>query len=203
MYQIDSSGAATTMPTPAAAATPGFFTGGNPATGTPATILDADWFNAVQAELLNVLTAAGIAPAKGTNNQVLAAITALLGAKTSARAGHARTGGTPTSGTPTTYTNTLSFTAPSNGVVYAIQSVNIGSGGIQPGSQTNTVAISGSTSGSASDSDSTVAPMSNHIVKSVVSGETVTITGTLVSNGAAGTWLSDGVTMSYTFTPSN
>jgi hypothetical protein len=203
MYQIDSSGSVLTQPAPAAVGTPGWFTAGNPATGTPATILDGDWFNAVQAELLNVLAAATITPTKGTNNQLLAAVVSLLAAKTNAKAGHVKTGGAPTSGTPTTYTNTLSFTAPSNGVVYAIQSVNIGSGGIQPGSQTNTIAISGSTSGSASDSDSTVTPMSNHIVKSVVAGETVTITGTLVSNGVAGTWLNESVAMSYTFTPSN
>ncbi|SOE82101.1 hypothetical protein SAMN05446927_5412 [Caballeronia arationis] len=78
MYQIDSSGSVTTQPTPAAAGTPGFFTNGNPATGVAATILDADWFNAVQSELVNVLAAAGLTPTKGTNNQLLAAINTLF-----------------------------------------------------------------------------------------------------------------------------
>ncbi|QUO26178.1 hypothetical protein KEH57_04425 [Burkholderia cenocepacia] len=73
MYQIDASGAAISQPTPAPAGTPGWWTNGNPATATPATVLDADWFNAVQAELLAFLSAASITPAKGTNNQVLAA----------------------------------------------------------------------------------------------------------------------------------
>ncbi|WJN74356.1 hypothetical protein [Burkholderia anthina] len=73
MYQIDSSGAAVSQPTPAPAGSPGWWTNGNPATATPATVLDADWFNAIQAELLAFLTAANISPVKGTNNQVLAA----------------------------------------------------------------------------------------------------------------------------------
>lgn len=120
------------------------------------------------------------------------------------KAGHVRGGGTPTSGSVTTFTQgPLTFVAPNNGVVYAVQSVNIGTNAIQPGSQNNTITIAGSTSGSASDSDNTVGPMSNHITKSVVAGETVTITGTLVSNGAVGTWANNGISMSYMFTPSN
>lgn len=79
MYQIDSSGSVIAQPAPAAAGTPGWFTNGNPATGSPATILDGDWFNAVQAELVNVLAAAGITPTKGTNNQVLAALPTVIG----------------------------------------------------------------------------------------------------------------------------
>lgn len=80
MYQIDSSGSVATQPAPAAAGTPGWFTDGNPATATPATILDGDWFNAIQAELINVLAAAGITPTKGTNNQLLSAVNALFAA---------------------------------------------------------------------------------------------------------------------------
>jgi hypothetical protein len=78
MYQIDASGVATSLPTPAAAGTAGYFTNGNPATATPATVLDADFFNAVMMELLNVVSAASITPTKGTNNQVLAALQALF-----------------------------------------------------------------------------------------------------------------------------
>jgi len=78
MYQIDSSGIATSLPTPAAAGTPGYFTNGNPATATPATVLDADWFNAVMMELVNIVTAASITPTKGTNSQVLTALQALF-----------------------------------------------------------------------------------------------------------------------------
>jgi hypothetical protein len=78
MFQIDTSTAAAVEPTPAPAGTPGYFTDGNPATNTPATIVPADWFNQVTDELLNVLAAAGIAPSKATRNQVAAAINKLV-----------------------------------------------------------------------------------------------------------------------------
>lgn len=74
MYQIDNSTAATTQPAATAAGTAGFFTDGNPATSTPATIVPAEWLNAVMMELSNVVTAAGLTLSKPTYNQVLAAI---------------------------------------------------------------------------------------------------------------------------------
>jgi len=77
MYQIDVITAASSLPTPAAAGTPGYFTDGNPGTGTPATIVPADFLNAVQAELLNLLSSAGITPSKTNRTQVLAAIKAV------------------------------------------------------------------------------------------------------------------------------
>lgn len=80
MYQIDAIGSVSTLPAPAAAATPGFFTNGNPAISEQATILDGDWFNALMMELINVVEAAGISPTKGTNTQVLAAINELIAA---------------------------------------------------------------------------------------------------------------------------
>jgi hypothetical protein len=55
------------------------FVRGNAQTGTPATRMGADWPNAVQNELVNVIQAAGIALAKGTNNQLLQAIQTLNG----------------------------------------------------------------------------------------------------------------------------
>jgi hypothetical protein len=74
MYQIDNSTAATTQPAATSAGTAGFFTDGNPATSTPATIVPAEWLNAVMMELSNVVTAAGLTLSKPTYNQVLAAI---------------------------------------------------------------------------------------------------------------------------------
>lgn len=74
MYQIDNSTAATTQPAATAAGTAGFFTDGNPATSTPATIVPAEWLNAVMMELSNVVTAAGLTLSKPTYNQVLTAI---------------------------------------------------------------------------------------------------------------------------------
>ncbi|WP_343661104.1 hypothetical protein [Ralstonia sp.] len=74
MYQIDSATAAMTQPASTAAGTAGFFTDGNPATATPATILPAEWLNAVMMELVNVVVGAGLTLAKGQFNQVLSAI---------------------------------------------------------------------------------------------------------------------------------
>ncbi|WP_213761826.1 hypothetical protein [Caballeronia sp. dw_19] len=77
MFQTDQPTAATSLPTPATAGTPGFFTGGNPAAGTPATILDSDYMNMLMLELINVVTAAGLTPSKTAYNQVLLAIRAM------------------------------------------------------------------------------------------------------------------------------
>lgn len=55
------------------------FTEGNPASSIPATEVTAAWLNEVQEELLSILAAAGIAPVKGAQNQVVDAIQALLG----------------------------------------------------------------------------------------------------------------------------
>ncbi len=79
MHRIDSSTAAATLPAPAAAGTPGYFTAGNPAAGIPPTSLTNDFFNALQEEIVAVLAAAGIAPDKTNNGQLLAAIRVLVG----------------------------------------------------------------------------------------------------------------------------
>lgn len=74
MYQIDNSTAATSQPASTVAGSAGFFTDGNPATATPATILPAEWLNSVMMELVNVITGAGLTPTKNQFNQVLSAI---------------------------------------------------------------------------------------------------------------------------------
>lgn len=53
------------------------FTEGDPIAGVPATVVTADFMNDVQAELLNILAAAGITPAAATPTQVLAAMQVL------------------------------------------------------------------------------------------------------------------------------
>ncbi|WP_244130916.1 phage tail protein [Burkholderia gladioli] len=80
MFRIDQTTAVTALPAPSAAGTPGFFTGGNPATGQAATIVSADWLNLVQEELMSFLTAAGITPLKTSYGQVLAAVQHLFAA---------------------------------------------------------------------------------------------------------------------------
>ena len=68
MHRIDSS-----------TATPdGRFTEGNPTIPVPATTVTADWLNAMQEEAIAVLAAAGIAPDKANNAQLLAAILKLI-----------------------------------------------------------------------------------------------------------------------------
>ncbi len=78
MFPTDQPTAVSSIPTPAAAGTQGFFTGGNPGSGEPATIVDADWLNMIQQELVNVVTAAGLTPSKTTYTQVLSAIRLLV-----------------------------------------------------------------------------------------------------------------------------
>lgn len=53
------------------------FTDGDPAGGIQATVVTDDWANDIQEELMSLLTAAGISPVKGTQNQVLSALLAL------------------------------------------------------------------------------------------------------------------------------
>ena len=51
---------------------------GNPATGQQATLVDQDWLNAVQEEIVNVILQANIDLEKGTNDQLASAIVALI-----------------------------------------------------------------------------------------------------------------------------
>lgn len=56
----------------------GQFTDGNPQTGQASTLVDAAWLNALQENVISVLTAANIAPVKGNNSQLSAAVIALI-----------------------------------------------------------------------------------------------------------------------------
>src|SRR5690348_7805556 len=60
------------MPTPSPAGTPGWFAHGN-GTSVPYTVLTSDWANAVQAEIVNFIAAAGISLDKTNQTQLLAA----------------------------------------------------------------------------------------------------------------------------------
>ncbi len=83
MYQYDDATAVAGLPAPAAPGVAGYFTDGNPGASLPATILRSDFMNMVMMELLNILTAGGVAPSKTTYNQVLTAIEALIAARSS------------------------------------------------------------------------------------------------------------------------
>lgn len=78
MFRIDHATAAAALPADDPTGTPGYFTKGNPATGTLATRVTANFLNSVQEEICNVIVGAGIALAKATKNQLLAAINVLI-----------------------------------------------------------------------------------------------------------------------------
>jgi hypothetical protein len=78
MFRIDDATAANSLPAPEAAGTEGYFTEGNPATGTPATNVRGSWLNMIQEELRAIVIAGGGTPSKTTYNQVLTAIQALV-----------------------------------------------------------------------------------------------------------------------------
>lgn len=78
MFRIDHTTAAAERPTPETAGTPGFFTGGDPVGGVPATVVTADFMNMIQEELISILTAASITPSKTAINQLLTALQSLF-----------------------------------------------------------------------------------------------------------------------------
>lgn len=88
MYQIDVASAASALPTPAAAGTPGFFTEGDPVSGQAATVVPADFLNMLMLELLGVVVAAGATPSKTDHTQLLAAIRAVVAGGNLAATGH-------------------------------------------------------------------------------------------------------------------
>jgi len=78
MFRIDTAPAAPALSAPAAPGTPGYFTEGDPTSGTPATTVSADFLNMVQEEMMAVVVAGGVTPSKTTRNQVLTALQALF-----------------------------------------------------------------------------------------------------------------------------
>ncbi len=78
MFGLDNASGVSTMPpiTPATSLTPLWFTEGG--AGQPPSYPGQDWFNMHQAEHLNVLAEAGIAPDKAKLNQLSAAIKKLI-----------------------------------------------------------------------------------------------------------------------------
>ncbi|WP_168794685.1 hypothetical protein [Paraburkholderia aromaticivorans] len=115
MYQIDGSTAATSKPASTALGTVGYFTDGNPATGVPATIVPAEFFNSVMLELMNAITGAGLPLSKSTTNQLYTAI------QTIAQGGGANYA--LDTGTANTYAATYAPTiaAPGDGMVRAFK----------------------------------------------------------------------------------
>ncbi len=92
MFQIDNSTAVAAIPAPTPSGPPGYFTDGNPATGVSATILPAEFMNMLMMENMNVLSAAGIAPAKGQYNQLALAIAKIVQGGAAGQASEATAG---------------------------------------------------------------------------------------------------------------
>lgn len=78
MYRIDTSTASGSLPAPGAAGTPGYFTDGDPSGGIPATIVSADFLNAVQEEMAYVIEQSGAALNKADRTQLYAALLAII-----------------------------------------------------------------------------------------------------------------------------
>lgn len=77
MKRIQHATAVASEPSPGASGTTGFFTEGNPGTGTPATVVSDDWLNDVQEELVGPIVLAGLTPTAGVR-QLLAALYKLM-----------------------------------------------------------------------------------------------------------------------------
>ncbi len=92
MFQIDNSTAVAAIPAPTPDGSAGYFTDGNPATGVSATILPAEFMNMLMMENMNVLAAAGIAPAKGQYNQLALAIAKIVQGGAAGQASEATAG---------------------------------------------------------------------------------------------------------------
>jgi hypothetical protein len=80
MFRIDAPTAVASRPAPAAAGTPGWFTGGDPTIPQAATTVTADWANMIQAEAEAVVIDGGLTPSKTTFTQLRDAIRAMISA---------------------------------------------------------------------------------------------------------------------------
>lgn len=83
MQRVTRSTAVAVLPAPpAGAGSPGYFTGGNPGTGTPATVPGFEWFNGVQEELMHVIETAGLSGSSTDHTKLFQAIQLLVAAGT-------------------------------------------------------------------------------------------------------------------------
>lgn len=89
MHRIDDATAAVALPTPATPGTPGYFTEGNPSLAVPATIVTADWANAIQEEIAYVIEQAGGTLDKADTTQLKAAIDTMISTAAGAAASQA------------------------------------------------------------------------------------------------------------------
>jgi hypothetical protein len=128
MFAIDNDTASTTLPPIKPVGIPGFFTAGTVG-GVPATIVEADFLNQVQQELLAVLAAASISPSKSINTQVIQAILWLIANNTRQRLTgplNLYVNGTTGNDTNNGLTPSTTFATPQAAWNYILQRLDVG-----------------------------------------------------------------------------
>lgn len=123
MYQIDVATAATSRPASTAlGTTTGYFTDGNAATGVSATVVPAEFLNAMMLEIMGAVTGAGLTLSKSSFNQLYTAIQTIAQGGASNYAAD--------TGTANTYQATYSPTvaAPADGMfrAFKVKTTNTG-----------------------------------------------------------------------------
>ncbi|MCA3339777.1 MAG: hypothetical protein INF90_14760 [Roseomonas sp.] len=79
MQRVKRSTAIATMPAPPVGGTPGFFTGGDPGVGQPASVPGYEWFNGVQEELIGLILRGGLTASDADLAQVRKSLDRLFG----------------------------------------------------------------------------------------------------------------------------
>jgi hypothetical protein len=79
MQRVSRASAVQTLSAPPIGGTPGFFTGGNPGLGQPATVPGFEWFNSVQEELIHIIMRGGITASNADLAQVRKSLDRLYG----------------------------------------------------------------------------------------------------------------------------
>ena len=78
MHRIDNPSASTSLPTPTPLGPEGYFTKGNINVGQSATIVEFDWLNTIQEELMSIVLRGGLTSDKTDNTQLLKALSNLF-----------------------------------------------------------------------------------------------------------------------------
>lgn len=81
MQRVKRSTAVAALPAPPAGGTPGYFTGGNPSGGVPATVPGYEWFNWIQEEVIAPILGAALALDENNTGQLHEALKRLTGAR--------------------------------------------------------------------------------------------------------------------------
>lgn len=87
MHRIDHATAAAALPPADPPGTPGYWTDGDPLADVPATVMDRDFFNAVQEELVAIALAGGVSLSKGSYQQLVQSIRRMAAANSSVLSG--------------------------------------------------------------------------------------------------------------------